>query len=355
MISGVSLPILICAFVSAHHRDHYTQLAGELEQRLPGAQLFGCSAGGVIGAGRELEAQPALSLAAARLPEVVVTPVVLSGDPRDWPDACSWPDDTEALIVLADPFTARAELLLQWLDVVHPDVIKVGGLASGASSPGDGALFLGSAIHRSGAIALALSGEIRVDTVVAQGCRPIGSPMFATRVEGNLLHELDGQPASRALETLYRQLPADDQRLFRGSLFLGMVMEPQRQQYGRGDFLVRNVVGLEADSGALVVGARLDANAVVQFHVRDADTSAEDLDEQLRAHRGPLPSGALLFSCLGRGRELYGRPDHDSELFTRHVGPVPMGGFFCNGEIGPVGGRTFLHGYTSSFALFSRR
>ncbi|HTM19139.1 MAG TPA: FIST C-terminal domain-containing protein, partial [Kofleriaceae bacterium] len=192
-------------------------------------------------------------------------------------------------------------------------------------------------------------------TVVAQGCRPIGAPLFATRAEGNLIHELDGTPAVEVLESLYSELPARDQALFRTSLFIGVVMDERREVYRQGDFLVRNLIGIDARSGALAVSARLRANAVVQFQLRDADTSAADLQALLDARDGDAPAGALLFSCMGRGEMLYGRPHHDAEMFRARVGAVPLGGFFCNGEIGPVAGRTHLHGYTSSFALFRPR
>jgi small ligand-binding sensory domain FIST len=199
-----------------------------------------------------------------------------------------------------------------------------------------------------------LSGDVAVDTVVAQGCRPIGDPMFVTRSERNVIHELDGRRAAVVLQDLFARAPAEDKALFRSSLFLGVVMREDCQEYGHGDFLIRNVLGVDPRSASIVVGAAVRDSMVVQFHLRDARTSSEDLRALLSRYEG-RPAGALLFSCLGRGRGLYGTPDHDSALFAERVGPVPLGGFFCNGEIGPVHGTTFLHGYTSAFGLFRPR
>ena len=229
-------------------------------------------------------------------------------------------------------------------------------MASGGREAGENALFLGPERLGSGLVGIALSGNISVDTIVAQGCRPVGDPMFVTSCRDNVVLEIDGRRPRDILHELYGRLEARDKDLFREALFLGIVMQEAQSQYGQGDFLIRNVVGFDPDSGALAVGARLKENQVVQFHLRDARTSAEDLQALLAAHpREPSAHGSLLFSCLGRGEHLYGRPDHDTDAFHEHLGEVPLGGFFCNGEIGPVHGTTFLHGYTSSFGLFRPR
>jgi small ligand-binding sensory domain FIST len=198
-----------------------------------------------------------------------------------------------------------------------------------------------------------------MDTIVAQGCRPIGAPLFVTWAENNILCQLEGRRATEVLSELYDSLPADDQELFRSSLHLGVVMQEGEQEYRHGDFLIRNVIGMDPESGTLAVGDRLNNGQVVQFHVRDAKTAASDLETMLSRCKQDLgevsPKGALLFSCLGRGERLYGVADHDSNLIASSLGQVPISGFFCNGEIGPVGGRSFLHGYTSSIAVFRSR
>jgi small ligand-binding sensory domain FIST len=258
--------------------------------------------------------------------------------------------------MLADPFTTQTEKLVQCLDGAFPDRVKVGGLASGGTQPGENALFLGDKVTQLGLVGVALSGNIEVEAIVAQGCRPVGNPMFVTRAKDNLVLELDGRSPAELLEQLYGELSAADRSLFRMSLFVGLVMREDETEYAQGDFLVRNLVGLDEESGALSVAADVSDVRIIQFHLRDASTSAADLDRSLTsyaAHSRPTaPAGALMFSCLGRGQHLYGEPDHDSRMFRQHLGPVPLGGFFCNGEIGPVRARTYLHGYTSSFGIF---
>jgi small ligand-binding sensory domain FIST len=263
--------------------------------------------------------------------------------------------DEPQFVLLADPFSVRAEALLAGLDYAFPSSPKIGGLASGATSPGLNALFFDTEVFTEGAVGVALSGNVVVDTVVAQGCRPVGELMRVTRCEGNLLYELDGRPAFEALQELFTTLDERDRRLASTALFLGVLMDEFREEPRVGDFLIRNLIGADPRHGVLAVGEYLQEGMRVRFHLRDADTSAEDLHAMLKGYEKTSPeslSGVLLFSCLGRGEGLYGRPNFDTGVFREHLGDVPIGGFFCNGEIGPVGGDTFLHGYTSSFGLF---
>ena len=349
---GDARPDLLIVFASAHHAAQFDRIPALMAAAFESALLVGCSAGGVIGGGHEVEHRPGLSLTAAVLPGVDVVPFhVEQGMPRG-----HLPQQSH-FILLGDPFSFDAEAFLRDLDRTHASSRKIGGLASGGQQPGANALFLGRDVHRAGLVGVALGGDIQVDTIVAQGCRPIGQPMFITKCHDNVLWELDGVSAATVLQDLHEQLDPADQELARHSLFLGIVMSENQQEYRQGDFLIRNIIGMDATRGVLGVGALLRENSVVQFHLRDAKTSAEDLEQLLaRYEHGALqPRGALLFSCLGRGVHLYGQPDHDTGAFRRHLGDVPLGGFFCNGEIGPVHGTTFLHGYTSSFGIFRRR
>lgn len=358
-------PDLVLAFVSPHHREQFLRLPAHLEREFGGAPVLGCSGGGVVGGGHEIEHKMALAVTAATLPGVTLHP--FSVDPDDPPrSAQAWHDlvgmDAQsdgALLFLPEPFSSDTNALVRGMDAAFPGAPTVGGLASGGNRPGFNVLYGGQKVQGSGAVGLGLEGNLEVDTIVAQGCRPIGAPMFVTRAEGNLIRELDGERPSEVLQALYDRLPAPDQDLARRSLFLGIVMNPDRESYGRGDFLIRNIMGLDAKSGALAVGGTLQENLVVQFHLRDAEASAQELDQLLARYRedtvGLGPAGALMFSCLGRGRGLYGHADHDSNSFFGHLGRVPLGGFFCNGEIGPVQGQTHVHGYTSAFAMFRRR
>lgn len=361
---GDRKPDLLLSFVHPGQPDQTDRVASTVQEQFPGTPLIGCSAGGVVGAGQEVEHEPALSLTGAVLPGVrvrtfQVEPDVLpslAGSPTLWYEhAGVTPGAEPAFLLLPDALTCDARALIESLDDAFPDSPKAGGLASGGRAPGENALFLDGHTLPAGAVGAVLSGEIRMDTIVAQGCRPVGSPMFVTWAEDNLVHELDGKPVTEVLTELYGDLSPRDQQLAGDSLFLGVVMTEGQQEYDQGDFLIRNLVGLDPDRGILAVGEHMERGQVVQFHLRDAETSAHDLEALLGRYRrerhGP-PRGALLFSCLGRGRHLYGERHHDSRCIARHLGDLSIGGFFCNGEIGPVGGRSFLHGYTSSIALF---
>lgn len=364
---GDCRPDLVVAFVSPHHAAGFDRVPALVAESFPGALLLGCSGGGVIGGGREIEQHPGVSLTAAFLPGVALTPFHVANEALPAPDAEpeTWSRylgvdqaDASQFVVLSDPFSFDVESLIRGLDRAYAGSTTVGGIASGGRTAGSNALFLGERVHRGGAVGVALSGNVAVDAVVAQGCRPVGDPMFVTGCERNLIRALDDRSPLAVLQELHDRLAPRDRQLARHSLFLGIVMKEDRQQYGQGDFLIRNLIGIDQSSGALAIGALIDSNAIVQFHLRDAETSAQDLEQLLERQRRADPSApaaALLFSCLGRGEFLYGRPDHDSELFRRHFGDVPIGGFFCNGEIGPVHGSTFLHGYTSAFALFRGR
>jgi small ligand-binding sensory domain FIST len=361
-------PDLLIAFVSAHHSTHFDALPALVRREFETTLLFGCCATGVIGGGREIEDRPALSLTGALLPGVNMKSVHLEATqlpqlyaaPKVWEDTMRLTASQQpSFLILADPFSFETDTLLKALDRVYPSSPKIGGLASGAQQVGGTALYLGEHTYHTGAIALALTGNIQLDAVVAQGCRPVGDPMFVTAAHENLIRELDGRAPREVLTEMYERLNPADRDLFSQSLFLGLAMRADASQYLPGDFLVRNILGMDPQSGALWVNAQVPRKAVVQFHLRDASTSALDLERTLTAYRTSphfAPAdGALLFSCNGRGVELYGQPDHDTNAFRRLVGDIPLGGFFCGGEIGPVQNSTYLHGYTSAFAVFRER
>jgi small ligand-binding sensory domain FIST len=266
------------------------------------------------------------------------------------------PEDDPHFILLLDPFSVPAEAIISGLDYAFPRAAKIGGLASGGRSPNADALFLDDMCYRDGAVGLSLFGDIIIDTVVAQGCKPIGETMRITSAQDNALLEIDGNPSIRALELTYEHLAESEQALIQNSLFLGIAMDPLEASFAPGGFLIRNVIGADPNSGALYIGSHLHEGQLVQFHVHDADTSAADLRDCLQSYvrdvHGSPAVGALLFSCVGRGTNLYKYPNHDVGIFRDVVGGLPVGGFFCNGEIGPVGGVTYLHGFTSCFGLF---
>jgi small ligand-binding sensory domain FIST len=353
-------------FVSRHFAPRYTQIPALLHAKLAPRVLLGCSAGGVIGGGHEVEQRAGFALTAATLPAVAVHPFALeNGDlpdadaaPGHWHRAVGVAPNLEPhFVLLADPFSFAAERLVRGLDYAYPRGTKVGGLASGATQPGVNVLYRDREVRRDGAVGVAFSGDIAVATVVAQGCRPIGEPLQITRCQKHVLFELDEQPALEVLQELAQDLTEADRALMSHSLFLGVAMDELSAE--PGDYLIRNLMGIDPTHGALAVAEQLRDGQRVQFHLRDARTSAQDLgvvlDRYLATHGTRHARGALLFSCLGRGMHLYGEADHDTNMFRDHVGDVPLGGFFCNGEIGPVSGATHLHGYTSAFGIFSPR
>lgn len=338
-------------------------LAKDVARRIadvPAATVIGCSGAGIIGDAHEIEDRPAVSVTAAELPGVTCTAFRVEPDALP-ADAAAWQarigvDDPAGLMVLVDPFT-NAQAVIDGLDAAFPRAQKFGGLVSGGRIPGSDWLFAHGDAFRTGAVGVAFSGDVAIDTIVAQGCRPIGAPMVVTRGEANLILELDGKPPLDVLQALHDSLDARERGLFRHSLFVGVEMTDSLVHH-EGELLVRNILGLDPDANVLAVAARLRPYQVIRFLLRDASAATQDLVRMLERHRAARRGGcdgALLFSCLGRGAHLFGEPDHDSRLFRDHLGDVAVGGFFCNGEIGPVGGTTFLHGYTSSFALFRGR
>jgi small ligand-binding sensory domain FIST len=365
---GEQEPNLLLAFVSEHHAARYEELPLLLAREFEGAHIVGCSGTGVIASAAEVEDRPAVALVGAMMPGVRIRATHLDSsdiptghaDPTAWEAAVRLSAAQDpSFLILADPASFDTELLLKGLDRAFPQSTKVGGIASGGGQTGSQMLLLGDRVFRTGAVVVGLTGDLEIDTIVAQGCRPIGDPMFVTLAHENLIRELDGYPARDVLSNVYERLPYGDRELFSRSLFLGLAMRNDASEYGPGDFLIRTVLGLDPQSGALWVNANVEQNRVVQFHLRDASASALDLERMLTSYRstmGQAPAaGVLLFSCAGRGIGLYEQPDHDSNAFRRLVADLPIGGFFCNGEIGPVHNKSYLHTYTSVFAIFRPR
>jgi small ligand-binding sensory domain FIST len=361
---GGASPDLAFVFVSSEHAEHYERVPEAIGAPLGASTLVGCSGEGIIGAGRELESRPGISVTAGSLPGTRLRALHVGVDdlPAEGAPAAAWEElfgsdasRARGLVLLSDPFTFEPEPFLKKVDAAFPATRKVGGLASGGRGSGSSAFFVDEHVHRDGTAAVVLEGNVRLETIVAQGCRPIGDPMFVTGAKRNALTELNGRPAIEVLGELFESLDDKDRELFKEALFLGIAMRESQTEFQHGDFLIRNLFGVDARSKAVIAGALLQEHQIVQFHLRDAETSRQDLQQALDAYRMRQGEGrleaALLFSCLGRGEQLYGHPDHDTDLFRESIGSVPMGGFFCNGEIGPVQGFTFLHGYTSSFGL----
>lgn len=336
-------------------------LSGILAKELSPLRVLGCNASGVISGRREVEMAPAISILAMRLPGVKVQPFALSpAELGKFENGAAlvaeldlYPNESPKFLILGDPTTADPEKVTTLFNEAYPGAPLVGGMASGMLLRRPTWMMVGSSVLTEGMGGVALIGPVELSTVVAQGCRPIGEPLIVTKAEGNVLHELGGRNPLEVLREVLSRCSPEDQSLARSSLFAGMVMNEQRAGFQRGDFVIRNLIGYDHASGSLVLGAHLRRGQTLQFQLRDAHTSDQDFSMLLSAlpKADASPRGALLFSCCGRGRGLYGEPDHDAILVQSLRGPVPMAGFFANGEFGPVDGRNFIHGYTSSLVL----
>ncbi len=356
-------PDLACVFFSPHHADDATLIARTLTARLAPRILLGCIGEAIVGIDREIERSPAISLwLGAWSGAVSLEPFHLT--PRQTPDGLSllgWPDslvDGDAsgatALLLGDPFTFPAmEIFLPQVNNDYSGLRVHGGMASGMAGPGQTPLIFGPDVHSLGAVGVLLRGAVAPRGVVSQGCRPVGRPLVITKAHDNVIVELGGRTPLEQLRTIYQELPAHDQSLFQRGPHVGLVMNEYQGAFHRGDFLVRNLYGVDRDTGAMAVTDRVRVGQTVQFHVRDADTADEDLRELLRMETtAGKPAAALVFTCNGRGTRLFGGPHHDAAVLGEIVGPVPSAGFFAAGEFGPVGGKNFIHGFTASVVLF---
>lgn len=352
---------LLFLFASAAYAGDFDQLLAEAAAATRARVLIGCSGQGVIGLAREIENEPALSLLALRLPGAVLRPAhITQADleryqrPEQWHTLTGIPQSVNALLLFADPFTLDAERLLAVLSHAYPGIPLVGGMASGDQDRRQTHLFLNGDVYDHGAVALALGGAYMVRTIVSQGATPIGEPWIITGAEGQVIHTIARRPAYEVLVETLGELSAEMQARARGNLLVGLAMDEYQQEFRRGDFLIRNLLGVDRDSGALVVSALPGVGQTVQFQIRDAAAASEDLHAMLgavTATQGEQPVAALLCACNGRGVGLFGTPGHDARTLAERLGPIPVVGLFCNGEIGPVGSRNFLHGFTASIAL----
>lgn len=353
---------LAVVFFSPHHVPQAALLAGKICDSLQTECLIGSTGEAIVGTGVEIEGEPAISLWAARLPGAQLVPMHLEFRPAEggtfigWPDRLSgeWPSGSTLLLV-GEPFSFPADVLLSRLNEDRPLLPAVGGMASGGFGPGENRLLFGRQVLRSGAAAVLLHGPFQVRTVVSQGCRPIGRPMVVTKAEKNLIAELGGKPALEQLREAFGALGPEEQQMAQHGLHVGRAISEYRDHFGRGDFLIRNVVGADPKSGAIAIGDFVRPGQTVQFHLRDARTADEDLRELLKSAHGQAtsaPAGALVFTCNGRGTRLFPEPHHDAQAVQQIFGDLPVAGLFAQGEIGPIGGENFLHGFTASIALF---
>jgi small ligand-binding sensory domain FIST len=349
---------LCVVFAGSPHLGHAKSLLSAVHEELAPAHLIGCGAGGVVGPGRELEEGPGAVVWAASLPGARISTLHFRFEQNGAGPRLIGLDAGEklgeTLVVLADPYTFPTELLLRELEAEAPGVPVLGGLASAAAA-GSAALFRDGDVLHEGAVACSL-GDVEVLSCVSQGAAPVGPEMTITAAEGNVITELASMPAIERLREAIAALTPQQQELAGGGLMVGLVIDENQPDYERGDFLVRPVIGADPEAGSIAIGERVRVGQTVRMHVRDGSSADEDLRAALGLQSKALGSGgaagALLFTCNGRGAHMFDVPDHDATAVLDAL-HAPVGGFFCAGEIGPVGGRNFLHGFTATLAVFA--
>jgi small ligand-binding sensory domain FIST len=364
-------PDLAVAFATHHHGTALEDLGPRLANASGAPVVVGCTAESVIGGRREVERSPGLALWAARLPGTDVRFFELDAAPGPAGEGHESPPTfsplppvgdpgSSSILLVADPYTFPVDAFLGVLNERFPGVPAMGGMASGAMGPGQSLLFTSEGVRESGCAGVVLEGDVELRPVVSQGCRPIGKPWVITACEENRIQALGGRPALEVLMETWHGLAPEDQALLQSAPFLGLAIDPSRSTFERGDFLVRGIMGLHQKERAIAVADYVRRGQTIQLLVRDAASAGEDLRCLMEAQGGGAveggAAGALIFSCNGRGTRMFGEPDHD--VGRVHAGlesEVPVAGFFAAGEIGPVGGRNFLHGFTASVAVFRSR
>ena len=384
-LRGAGPADLALVFAAASYASDLPRLLPLLREQLQAAHWLGCLGGGVVGtdpsgAPHELENKPALSVTLLHLPGATLQPFAIDTDtlpdldgPADpWrallgvPEPAlpsATPASSPSMLLLVDPSCSRINDLISGLDYAAPEAVKLGGIAGQHSAPHGSLLFEGQVVR--GAVGCLIGGAWQLDPVVAQGCRPIGPVFDVEQAQRNVVLEVSQGQARRspvaALQAILTELSPQERELVKNSLFLGVGRSSFSLERAEPDgptaFLVRNLIGVDPRNGAVAVGERMRVGQQVQFQLRDAAASRQELRQLLgrQQARQPEPLATLLFACLGRGAGLYGEADGDVSLCRETFAQVPIAGVFCNGEIGPVAGSTHLHGYTASLAFLVRR
>ncbi|HVS29570.1 MAG TPA: FIST N-terminal domain-containing protein [Solirubrobacteraceae bacterium] len=356
-LDGAPADLAIVFASGGHLAACEATLEGVGEALEPGS-MIGCGAAGVVGGSREVEDGTAVAVWAASLNGAEAHTFQLSA--RDAGDELvveplEGAADADAVILISDPYSFPTDHVLRELAQDAPGVPVIGGVGSARTLDGTAALFFGDEVLEGGAVGVSLSG-VELLPCVSQGAAPLGPELTITAADGHVIYELAGQPALAKLQHVIGALPESEREAVARGVMLGIVIDGGHAEYERGDFLVRGLLSADPEAGSVAVGASVREGQVVRLHVRDAVSADVDLREALERHRhalaGKPPAGALLFTCNGRGRAMFGEPDHDAGLVARSLGAPPAAGFFAAGEIGPVGGESFLHGFTATVGVF---
>jgi small ligand-binding sensory domain FIST len=356
---------LAVVFASGHFSSQASAISKRLLQRLNCKCLIGCIAESVIGGAQEVENEPAISVLAARLPGVKIHPLHLQyerspdgGAFTGWPETWETPlEESAGLMLLGDPYSFPTDVFLERMNEDFPALRIFGGMTSGGATPGDSRILWQDQVLDTGALAIAFGGDVQIDCLVSQGCRPIGEDFVITKTEANEILELGGKPALEQLKHVFGQLPTSDQKLIQNGLHVGRVVNEHQDQFTAGDFLIRNVIGGDANRQSIAVGEYYRPGQTIRFHLRDEHSAHAELKSLLASMQKEIhsPSASLVFSCNGRGTRLFSEPNHDASLVHKGLNKIPTAGFFAAGEVGPIGGRNFLHGFTASIAVLSPR
>ncbi len=353
-------------FFSNNFSDETRALVAIIQEELSPRLLVGCMAEGVIGGGQEIEGNSAVIAWAARLPGVSLVPIRLisheAGDRlsvQGWPKELEYRSDNPFFILFADPFSTPIEEVFTTIEHFCPGSQAIGGIASGGMDLGENRLVLNNEIYENGIVGVALWGPVSIRTVVSQGCQPIGERYVVTRAERNIIYELGGVRTLECLQQTLQTLVEQRGQQAAMALQVGIAIDEHRTHFERGDFLIRGLVGADRRSGGIALSDVVQEGQTIQFHIRDMNAASEDLNLLLAqdrvSHPHDQPKGALLFSCNGRGRYFFAQPHHDISTVRERAGDIPVAGFFAGGEIGPVAGKNYLHGYTASVALFCEK
>lgn len=355
---------LLLYFATPHFEDDLDDIIPKLTDAYPDATLIGCTAEGTIGANREVERAPSMSLLVASMPGVEIRSFTLTqGQLQTATGQAAWEslvgvskESSPVFVACGDPFSIDVQSFVDGVNEAFPQAFLFGGIASAAEAPGQNRLIFDDAILEEGIVGVALTGNLTVQGVVSQGCRPIGKPFVVTKASSNVIHELGGRPSLAQLQSVYSRLGPHEERLVRQALLIGQAIDEYKDSLQLGDFLIHNIVGADHNSGAIAIAGPARVGTTVQFHVRDADCADADLRQLLAtrvADSGQKPiAGAMFFGCNGRGSRMWPESNHEINVLHEIVGDIPTAGFFCAGEFGPIGGKNFIHAFTASIALF---
>jgi small ligand-binding sensory domain FIST len=355
---------LLMLFGSFHHIAAFREAAATIRSTIAPQTMLGVTCESVLGGDLEYEGLAGMTAIGMAMPGATLQPWIGTpkapipiSEPAQIPQRIGLTDNSRACFMFGDPFTlpivrllgAMAECQVQR----ETPVPIIGGMASGASQPGHNVLMVDNEFIDAGVVGVTINGNVQVDSVVSQGCRPVGEAMVITKAAGNVIAELGGQPPLTVVREMAQNMNENDRRLLNGGLLVGVVIDEYKERHGRGDFLIRNVVGVDQKIGAIMMADEARVGQTIQFHIRDKDTAAEDFNMLLDAEQlRPAPYAAMLCTCNGRGTRLFSEPSHDLRTLRLRLHGVPTAGFFAAGEIGPIGGPSFLHGHTAVAALF---